>query len=90
MAYSSTPGLVRTSAGSIDGTALPNVWSYSTADTDATAKAANYFATDAFNRGVRVGDTIFVNVVGTGLYIHSVLTVTSAACTVTQTPATST
>ena len=75
--------------GTIDGTQGGSVWIYSTSDTDATVKAANYFS-NAYNLGILVGDIILVNVVGTGLYIHSVLTCTATACTVTQTPATST
>lgn len=88
MAY--TPANLARISGNLDGSVPGAVWFYSTSDSDATAKASGYFS-DAYNKGVRVGDIVYVNVVGTGLYIHSVLTCTSApACTVTQTPATST
>ena len=75
--------------GDIDNSVPGSLWIYSSADADATVKASNYF-TDMLNKGVKVGDVILVNVVGTGLYVHSVLTVTASGGTVTQTPATST
>ena len=88
MAYATAN--LRRIAGDIDNyIAGSQVWAYSSSDADSTVKGANYFA-DAYAKGVKVGDTIFVNVVGTGLYIHSVLSCTASACTVTQTPATST
>lgn len=87
MAYNAN-GLCRL-IGTIDNSGPGSVWLYSSADSDVTVKAANYFS-DALNKGMKVGDMVFVNVVGTGAYLHSVLTVAAAGATLTQTPATST
>lgn len=87
MAY--TPSNLARLVGSIDNSGPGSIWLYTTSDVTATVKAANYF-TDMLNKGVKVGDVILVNVVGVGLYIHSVLTVTASGGTLTQTPATST
>lgn len=87
MAY--VTGALSRISGSMDDQG-PSIWVYKSSDTNATVKAANYFS-DAFNKGVRVGDEIHHHLPATGIYIHMVLTCTSApACTVTQTPATST
>lgn len=90
MAY--TPAtLSKVSTGTIDNSPAGNRWLYTHAsDSDATVKASGYFS-DAYKKGVRAGDVIDFVLIGTGLYTHVVLTCTSApACTVTQTPATST
>ena len=89
MAY--TPDtLSKVSAGTIDGNGAGNRWLYTHAsDSDATVKGANYIS-DAYKKGVRAGDIVDYVLLGTGLYTHVVLTCTTSACTVTQTPSTST
>lgn len=85
-----TATLNKTTPGTIDNSPAGNRWTYTHAsDSDATVKAANYFS-DAYNKGVRAGDVIDYILIGTGLYTHVVLTCTATACTVTQTPSTST
>jgi|GEM_PF-6213275 len=90
MAYT-TATLNKVSHGNMDNSAPGNRWLYTHAsDSDATVKASGYFS-DAYDKGVRAGDIIDFVLIGTGLYTHVVLTCTSApACTVTQTPSTST
>lgn len=43
-------------SGGIEGR-VPQIWTYSTADADATIVGASYFA-DAYNKGMRVGDLV--------------------------------
>lgn len=89
MAYSTSNPPARVS-GSLDNTGPGQRWMYQSADSDATVKAANYFS-NAYALGMRVNDVVDVIVTGTGLYTHVVLTCTAAgACTVTQTPSSST
>ena len=63
-------------------------WQYTTADAKTTVDDANYFSStvkseDAFHRGLKVGDIIFVNDTATPMVtIHRVLTCTSGASTV--------
>ena len=73
--------------GTIDGTGGPTIWSLNGGgDSDATIKAAGYIS-DGVTRGMVVGDIVNVNVPGTGVYIHFVLSVTGNAVNLNQTPA---
>ncbi len=91
MAYNSA-SLNLAVMGSIDGSSpgAPRIWTYGSADSDATVLANGYF-TDGFNKGMAVGDLVIVLVSGTPeIYLH-VVTVASAAAGVTlgSSPATS-
>lgn len=69
-------GLTKTGVG---------IWTYKTADAFATVKASGYFS-DAFAKGMRVRDIIFIvdtNIPATTL--SNVLTCTATACTTSQT-----
>lgn len=50
----------------------PRIWSYRSADTLATVKAANFFA-DAKLRGMRAGDLVFVVVTSSGVPVANEL-----------------
>jgi len=63
-----------------------NIWTYKSADSFATVKAANYLS-NAFDMGVRARDVIYVIDTATpATTIANILTCTNApACTMSQT-----
>lgn len=68
----------------IGGTS-PNIWTYNSADTFATVKAAN-FITDAVARGMKVRDIVFIHDTATpATTIANILTVPAAGATMSQT-----
>lgn len=60
MAY--VPSALKLIAGRRIDRTQPRLWSYKTTDSLVTVRAANYFS-DALNRDVRAGDTIWVEIV---------------------------
>jgi predicted MFS family arabinose efflux permease len=96
MAYAPTTNPpIKTSAGPLaefNATTQPGpqVWTYRSADADATVYAAGYFS-NAANLGMAVGDIVIVQVTAAGVvtdtYIHTVLSInaTTGAATLSST-----
>jgi len=86
MAYSTaTPPRLLTPA---IGTAGKQIWEYSTADSDATVKAAGYFS-NGDKLGMKAGDIVYVYSTGVpAVYIHFVQTLNAGgSADLNQTPA---
>lgn len=56
------------------------VWEYTTSDPFSTIDDAGY-VTDASSKGMRVGDLVFINIVGTGGKITYVSAISAGAAT---------